>query len=204
MRFDLSLDDIFRNRSHVRVLRALHRLPQGLSGTGREIARRAGVSHPTALKTLVALTDTGISQVRRGPVGDAYELNRDHALTGLLVEFFEWEDAAIDELASFLRDEILARTDRVQSAALFGSVVWGQASPTSDIDLAVICSARDRSDVEAVLEDLDDAVKTRFGNHLSPLLRASGRGPVKSGRRLWNRIETEGVPVIEAQGAGSR
>src|SRR5680860_1614683 len=45
MRFDSPIDDLFLNRSHVRILRALLRLPEGLPASGREIARRAGVTH---------------------------------------------------------------------------------------------------------------------------------------------------------------
>jgi DNA-binding transcriptional ArsR family regulator len=76
MRFDSPIDDIFLNRSHVRILRALHHLPEGLPASGREIARRAGVTHPTALRTLAVLVNVGLVTAARSSAGDAYELNR--------------------------------------------------------------------------------------------------------------------------------
>jgi hypothetical protein len=37
MRLDSPLDDVFQNRSHVRVLRALHHLPEGLAVSGETL-----------------------------------------------------------------------------------------------------------------------------------------------------------------------
>jgi len=57
MRLDRPLDDLFERGSHVRVLRALHELPDGFRTSARELARRASVSHPTASRVLAALLD---------------------------------------------------------------------------------------------------------------------------------------------------
>jgi hypothetical protein len=46
------LDDLLRTRTHVRVARALFRLPQGFAASGREIARRAGVDNKLAQAAL--------------------------------------------------------------------------------------------------------------------------------------------------------
>lgn len=195
MRFESPLDDVFLNRSHVRVLRALYRLPDGLSASGREIARRAGVTHPTSRKALELLADTGLVKASRGPVGVAYELNYDHLLTEQVADLFGAEADIGRELVSFLRDQLLALTDKVEWATIFGSVVWGESTPTSDIDLAVSCAAADREEVEKTLDDLSDAVRKRFGNHLSPLINAKKQRP-KTG--IWKRIEKDGVPLIRS------
>jgi predicted nucleotidyltransferase len=200
MRFDSPLDDVFLNRSQVRVLRALYRLPEGLSASGREIARRAGITHPTSRKALELLVETGLVSATRGRVGDAYEMNHDHLLAGRLADLFRAEADIERELVSFLQDHLLALTDKVKWATIFGSVIWGESTPTSDIDLAVSCAAADKEEVEKALDDLSDAVWRRFGNHLSPLVNAKKQRPTTG---IWKRIEKDGVPLIRSGGAVS-
>lgn len=195
MRFDSPIDDLFLNRSHVRVLRALHHLPEGLPASGREIARRAGVTHPTALRALAVLVDAGLVTAGRSPAGDAHELNRNHFFADQIADLYRAEAGIADELTSFLREELLARTDKVEWATLFGSIVWAGSSPTSDIDLAVSCANADASEVEEALSGLSDATRQRFGNHVSPLINTRKQRP-KSG--IWKRIEEEGVPLIRS------
>lgn len=193
MRLDTPLDDIFLNRSHIRVLRALQGLPAGFGASGRELARRAGITHPTALKALNVLTDVGIVIARRGPGGDLYAYEPGHALGGHIAEIFHAEAQILLQLRSFLREKLLALTDKVIAATLFGSAVRGGSDPGSDIDLAVWCARADSDEVDAALESLSDAVRERFGNRLSPLVR-SGKEKRKSG--IWKRIDEEGIPLI--------
>lgn len=193
MRFDMPLDDVFRNRSHVRVLRALCRLPEGLAASGREIARRAGISHPTAFEALDLLVDVGLAVVDRGPVQDAFILNRDHILAASVADFFEIESAVGHKLTRFVRDRIPALTDKVRSAAIFGSVVWGGSFTTSDVDLAVSCAAADVEEVEAAMAELSEEVQRRFGNRLSPLIDVH-EGQSDTG--IWKRVREEGLPLI--------
>lgn len=195
MRFDSSFDDIFRSRSHIQVLRALHRLPDGLPASGREVARRAGVTHPTALKALAALAESGLVNTGRSPAGNNYELNPDHLFTDQIAHLYRSESGVKHKLAYFLRDELLALTDKVEWATLFGSVVWGGSTPTSDIDLAVSCERADIGEVEKTLEDLSDAVRRQFGNRVSPLINARKQRP-KTG--IWKRLEKDGIPLIRS------
>jgi predicted nucleotidyltransferase len=193
MRFDSPLDDLLLNRSHIRIMRALQGLPEGLPASGREVARRAGVTHPTALRALALMVDAGLVTAGRSPAGDGYELNRDHFFADQIVDLYRAEAGIRGELASFLRDELLARTDKVEWATLFGSIVRGESTPTSDIDLAVSCTGADASEVEKALDDLSDATRRRFGNRVSPSISARKQRP-KTG--IWKRMDEEGVPLI--------
>lgn len=195
MRLDSPLDEIFLSRSYVRVLRALHRLPEGLPASGREVARRAGVTHPTALKALAALVESGLVTASRSPAGDTYELNPNHLFADQIADLFRSESGVRQKLASFLRDELLALTDKVEWATLFGSFVWGEPIPTSDIDLAVVCAPRDVGEVEKALQELSDTARRRFGNHVSPLITARKQRP-RTG--IWKRVEEDGVPLIRS------
>lgn len=195
MRFDAPLDDIFVNRSHVQVLRALHRLPYGLAASGREIARRAGLTHPTVLRALAVLVHTGLVTAGRTPAGDGYALNRDHVFAEQIGEFYRVEAGIRHKLTGFVRDELLALTDKVEWATLFGSAVWGASTTTSDIDLAVSCARPDVPEVEKALDELSDATARRFGNHVSPLINDRKQRP-KTG--IWKRLEEEGIPLIRS------
>lgn len=195
MRFESPIDDLFLNRSHVRTLRALHHLPEGLPASGREIARRARITHPTALRALAVLVDAGLVTAGKSSARDAYELNHDHFFADQIADLYQADAGVKEELASFLREELLARTDKVDWATLFGSIVWGESTPTSDIDLAVSCARAGASEVERALNDLSDATRKQFGNRVSPLINTRKQRP-KSG--IWKRIEEEGVPLIRS------
>src|SRR2546425_694151 len=62
MRLTARLDDVLVTRSHLRVLRALDSLPVGVPASGRQVARRAGISHTAASRALAGLA----AEVRRG------------------------------------------------------------------------------------------------------------------------------------------
>src|SRR2546429_2916282 len=88
MRLDAPLDDIFASGTHVKVLRALCGLPAQMTASGRDVARRAGVSHPRANSVLAGLSNTGPVNVQRLPGTDLYRLNRDHAMANQLIQLF--------------------------------------------------------------------------------------------------------------------
>src|SRR5258708_35650219 len=88
LRFDTPLDDAFASRGHVRILRALDDLTDGLPASAREAARRADLAHNRASKILADLARQGLAKVQRVARSDRYELNRDHALVSLLDALF--------------------------------------------------------------------------------------------------------------------
>src|SRR4051812_48562905 len=121
MRFVRALDQIFGNASRVAVLRALVDLPRGYAATSRELARRAGVTHPLELGALGILSEQGL--VRRQRVGraDTYQLNEAHVLTDLLRSAFTTEQTLRDDLVRFLQEQIAAHAAGAEGAYLFGS-----------------------------------------------------------------------------------
>ncbi|MGH2571908.1 MAG: MarR family transcriptional regulator [Actinomycetota bacterium] len=206
MLIDKPLDDLFRSRSHVRVLRTLDELPEGFSVSAREIARRADLSHPTASRALVSLVEHGVVGVRRTPRADLFGLQRDHVAATMLAVVFEWERGLREELLAFLRREIIDRTDSVAEAYLFGSAVRGAMTPKSDIDVAVLCAPAVVEKVTATMHDVGEAVRRRFGNPLSFVVGTAdldqlGRAG-RNGYRLWRQIALEGRPILGASSRG--
>ncbi len=204
MRLQAPLDDLFRGPSHVRVLRALHQLPAGLPASAREIARRAGVSHPTASKALASLAEQGVVVRSRAPRTTAFELRRGHAAAERLGALFEWEERLPRELIALLRTEIVGRAPGCVTAAyLFGSAAAGEMSPASDVDVAVVHAPGAAACATAALEEIGDRVRERFGNRLSFLLAESSpeepRKPRRAGSRLWRSILRDGIPILDPE-----
>lgn len=183
----------------MRILRALDELPDGIAVSARELARRAGLSHPTASSVLESLGRQGIVLARRAPRADAFELNRRHILIEKLRPVLEWERQLFRDFMSFLGRQI-ERTPGISAAYLFGSVARGDMTSTSDIDLAVVVlDASKITQTESSLDRIADAVRERFGSRLTITIGSSPieqlRRGSRPGHRLWTQIVKEGIPV---------
>lgn len=199
VRLDRPLDDALRDRSHVRVLRALDGLPRGLPASAREIARRAGISHPTASKILASLAQQGVVVVQRAPRADAYRLNPGHTLAERLSALFDWERAVRSELVAFLLKAIGEHAGRIDEVYLFGSAARGQFTERSDVDIALVAGGRREEDVARALEPVAQAVRLRFGNELNAVIGTARLEELRrrgSSKKLWDRIAKEGVRLL--------
>lgn len=184
------------------MLRALEALPRGFAASAREVAGRAGISHPTASAVLASLRDQGLVAAQRGSHGAAFQLNRDHVLASPLVALFDHERRSHDELVALLREELRRHAATVRAAYLFGSSARGELAARGDIDLAVVCPGAKEEDVRTRLEPVAEAVRRRFGNELSLVVATSPvevlRRPGRPGRALWRRIVEEGIPLVRS------
>lgn len=200
MRLQDSLDDAFATRSHVRILRTLFALPDGFAVSARDAARRAGISHPRASAALRAFADQGLLQTRRVPRADLFSLNPTHLLTVRLKDLFAWERRVPDALVSFLRQQIRRNVSYASAAFLFGSAARGTMTPTSDVDLAIICPAGKVDSAVDAMQRVADDVRDRFGNRLSVIVgtpsAAPGRKRERVGYRLWRQVAREGIPLL--------
>src|SRR5947208_16373688 len=119
MRLDQPLDEIFANASHVRLLRALFAVPYDVGRSGRDLARRAGVSHPRANQVLADLADQGLVSVQRVSRSDLYRVNRRHALAAPIAKLFELESKLKFGLLSLIAAELKARPLPIKEARMF-------------------------------------------------------------------------------------
>ena len=184
MRLQEPLDDLFATGSHVRVLRALDALPGSVAVSGRELARRASVSQPTAREVLASLERQGILIVARSLRRDSYRLNPEHVLVPLVRDLFERERSVPQELERGVADAV-RRIGNVTGAYLFGSAARGDMRPNSDIDVAIASS-------QALPEEIPEleAIFRRFGNRVN-VIRLSARGAAG----LRERVREEGKPL---------
>jgi predicted nucleotidyltransferase len=115
-----------------KVLLSLHRTVAPM--TGREAARRAGVSQPAALETLGHLVEHGL--VHSQAVGSAYlyTLNEKHILVEALDAVFSVRTNLVKRMA--------ASVSRWQvqplHVSIFGSAARGDGDTKSDIDVLVV------------------------------------------------------------------
>jgi DNA-binding transcriptional ArsR family regulator len=194
MRFVRALDQILGNASRVAVLRALVHLPRGYAATSREIARRAGVTHPLELSALGVLSEQGL--VRRQRVGraDTYELNEAHVLTDLLRRAFTTEETLRDDLVHFLREQVARHASGAEAAYLFGTAATGGLHDESDIDVALVWPGASMTEIESATNNISDSLRQRYGNEGQVIVRTA---PIRRGKgpRIWTDILQAGIPL---------
>lgn len=202
MRITAALDDVLATRGHVRILRALDRLPEGFAVSARDLARRAEVVHNRTSEVLSALTQIGLTQVQRVGRSDLYRLNREHILYAPIHDLFREEAAVQSALQKFLRRR-LAKMRRVREAYIFGSVARGESRTGSDIDLALVIppsgpTIAEQAEIDEIATDVRQRFGSELGVHVSPqpvAYRVEGR----AGRDLWRRIQTEGIRLLPVE-----
>ena len=207
MRLDDPLDDIFASGSHVRLLRALFSLPSDTGTSGRDLARRAEVSHPRANQVLADLAEQGVVVVQRLPRTDLYRANRSHALADPLSKLFELEPKLKFELFSLVARELKARRLPVTEARIFGSATRGAMTRRSDVDLALVTSRESVEAVEAAAQEIAETARERFGTRLNVLVGSPSLESLSKSRQtrraVWQAIEREGIDVLAASEAVS-
>jgi len=140
------LESLFQAPSHVSVLRVLYGLKEGVSG--REVARRAGVSDRTSrlvlerLEAMNLVVFSGSGKIR------LYRLNRGHFFVkSILEKVFSAES----KFSSGILEELSVDLEkRCRWACIFGSTARAEDSQHSDLDLLILV---DRKDEKVVIEN---------------------------------------------------
>ena len=184
------LDRLFSVSANVPVLRALEGMNRG---TGREVARRAGIGAPAAHQALGRLENLGL--VRHFPAGRAFvfELNREHYFCKrILLPMFEAESNFKVELGKSLLE---AAGVKVVSGAIFGSVARGEESPESDLDICfVVEEEAQKKEAEERLSRAFERMWKEFGFKLSAMVftRAEFVRGYRRGKGLFRNVVAEG------------
>jgi predicted nucleotidyltransferase len=189
MRFHGLSTALLGSPARTAVLAAMLR-SKGEAMTGREVARRAGVSPPRALDALVLLEAERLCSRRRAGRASLWALNPNHFLAERLAPLAELDEAPRRSLIELLQ----GRLRGAEEAYLFGSVAEDRGEPGSDIDVLIVFRDGEAKRRWARgLNDLQDLVLTKFGNHLEAI--AYTRRAVASGgsRRLLETARKTGI-----------
>lgn len=140
-------------------LRVLARLSESVSG--REVARRAGVSPSSMRRALERLLQAGLVHSRVSSHAVLYEANRAHILWEPVLAILTAPNRLLTEIGHF----VTTRAGEHATLAVFGSVARGTATATSDLDLLLVLpDTTPDTDREALVDDLTTLVETRSGN----------------------------------------
>ena len=161
------LNAVLGRKSTLEVLRCLAREPEEMSG--REIARRAGISHLAAHKALSELAAEGLVEKRDAPPAYQFRLNRRHwVVAELLAPMLEKEASWPDRL----RDIVTRNLPKTASSViLYGSAAKNRLTAESDIDVLVLAKkAGDKDGLRSHFEQIGSEIYASFHHPLSALV----------------------------------
>lgn len=156
-----------------RVLRFLWR--SRVEWSGREIARKVGLSAPACHDALKKLNARGLVLFRRVSNVHLYQINAENYLVrNVFAHQFEAEAAMPKKIAMEIRNTLVHGRDvDIVSLAIFGSFARGaEIRPSSDLDLLVVVPTKEgEKNMEPRLERLRELLFKRFSMPLSPYVQ---------------------------------
>lgn len=167
MRFSNIIESVFGQKSKVRLLKALYKARMPLSG--RHLSKICKLNHRTCQLSLKSLEKEGVIKSRSAGKSLLFEINKNNFFVReALSKLFDAEDSllenALNKILKGKKKKLL-----FESLILFGSVVRGEETPDSDIDLAVILKNKSgRQKAINFFEDINHSFMDIFGNILSP------------------------------------
>lgn len=170
MRLHDNLDLLLSHGSKVKILRFL--FSERDEHTGRGIAGATNMGVSSAYRLLQEMREAGIISARRKGNAILYKLKDDNYFAKkLIIPLFEKEQAVYGDVISCIKRGLLVDKGVLVSIAIFGSVVRGEETGSSDIDLAVI--VKNDSGKVALSERMDKInidIAKKFGAAISPYI----------------------------------
>lgn len=163
MRFHEFLDSLIGTKVKVKLLRAFCKY-QGKEFTLRELGRLLRISHPGVGKAILDLEKMNAVNARKIGRSNVYSLNRESYASRIAMTLFSMESEALERLTTVLKRAM--NHPAIISCAIFGSVVQGKETTSSDVDLLVITQNRDEA--EDVVVRAQREASRKFGSSLSP------------------------------------
>ena len=156
--------------------------------TGRQIHSLVSDNYSlwSVQEALKALTQLGLVETRTIGRAGVHTINEDHSSVAPL-------HALLDPVAALQAAVREVVDSDVQAVLLFGSIARGEATPDSDIDLAVISSPTWNKRV-----DLQNTINTRLGNACDVVVftEAEFRQLATAGEPVVSDILRDGVALV--------
>lgn len=173
------------------VLDVLTRIQTGM--TIRQIADRAGVSHPQAAQHLRDLEALGI--VRREHVGRSHRITLTSTLAADLLRRLT---GLRGEVVAEMREQASLMTPRPFAVIVYGSFARGDDHGQSDIDvLIVVDDSTPEGAIDAAVADWCERIGAVTGNAIAEIV-VTRTGYDSLDARLRSDIERDGVLVCGA------
>jgi hypothetical protein len=184
------LNNILGTKSHLKVLRVLHRSETPLAG--REIQRRAGLSNRAAMLALDALSEQRILRVEETASKYLYQINRRHFLWAKAVKpALEGEEGFWEDVRKLVMRSVKPRPE---AAMATGQLARDEQSGSGTLDLHLLFSTgRQRLQAYACLERIQKRVNDRYGLDVNVTFMDKRNMDDPEFQNLWSRIAREGV-----------
>ncbi len=168
MKFHNILDEIFGNKTKVRLLRAFFMYPEK-EFTESELERIAEIPQASVHRNAKCLIDNGLLDRKRIGKANLFSLNKEHILYPLLNSNFSEEKNVLVELKNMISEAVKSLV-QVEIVVLFGSIIKGMERSDSDIDIFILCEG-ETSELEDKLKDMTNIYQNKFGNPVSLMIK---------------------------------
>lgn len=185
--FTRPLEAVFPGASAA-VLTVLARAERPL--TLRQIAERAGVSHPQVARHVERFEALGI--VRREVVGRSHQVFLVDGAIGSLISRFVSVDHVVVER---MRATAAQLEPNAVGVVVFGSFARGTADDRSDIDVAVVADDPNSDEWLTLLSSWVDQMTEFAGSPVAEIVISAHDLADRLDEPLWDAIRAEGVTI---------
>jgi len=188
MRFTDFLDQIFGQKSKIKILRFLYLYKK--ESTIREVSKETGVTPPNASRILKELEVEGVVIAKKAGRSIL------HLIRNIILPVFEKEQKVKVNLAKLFK---LKLNFPVKSIILFGSIARKNEKPNSDIDLLFVIPNRgDPEKLREKISALNPLFISYFGNSIAPLIMKQSKflSELKKGNKLLKSILKDGEVLV--------
>lgn len=154
--------------------------------SGREIARKVGLSAPACHEALKRLDARGLVHLRRVSNVHLYKINSENYLVrNVFARQFEAEAAMPKQIAAVAKRALIAPKSDIISLVLFGSMARRTGLLGSDLDLLIVLPGKESAKALAPrVERLRELLFKRFSLPLSPYIQTVSELRRKHARKL--------------------
>ncbi len=196
MKFHNILDEMFGNKTKVRLLRAFFTYREK-GFTESELERIAGIPQASVHRNVKSLMNNGLLDRKRIGKANLYSLNKEHILYQLMQSNFEAERNVLVELKNMIKESVKSQP-QVELAVLFGSIVKGMERADSDVDIFIVCKG-EKSKLDDKLTDLRNISQNKFGNPVSLMIKHKEELQDLKTRSIFGEIKT-GEIIFKREG----
>jgi hypothetical protein len=158
LRLRYFLEDIFGQKSKIKILRVFLKTKMAL--TGRQVAELAALNHRTCQLALADLEEQALIKARQVGRASLFELNEaNRFVTTNLFRFFQEEE---NLLKNFTLEVLADAKSQIDSLILFGELVQGREKEDSEVNFLVVSSAS-KDKLEKIFQPVGAAFFTSFG-----------------------------------------
>lgn len=159
------LNDIFSTYSNIAIIRELRYTKNGFSG--REIAKRAGLSAPAAITSLSNLESLKIVNRQIGGRDHIFTLNfSNYFVKTILLPVLDAESKYYESIVKDIKNTLSKFS---VSVFLFGSVARKEESIQSDFDICIVyTNSKGKNVIDEKVSVLRDKLHNDYGISLAP------------------------------------